>query len=608
MIAAIRERRLVQWTLSYVAGAFLALEALDMFTERGYLHALFYDLGLIWAVIAGLPAAVIIGWFHGEKGDQKAPRLEWGLLSGLAVLGIGLSLATVVASRADAVAPLTGTLDARSVAVLYFRADELPESERYIADALTEDLISELSTVRALKVVSRNGSQEVRGLDVARDSIARVLQAGTLVEGALERRGDRLLVSLRLFDGNSGVEYKRALLESSAAELLAVRDQLVEESSRLLREALGEEIALRTAGSGTRVQEAWSLVQQAERLRKAGVTAATNDVDRANHLFDEADQLLARAEALDTAWVEPTILRSEVALRRVRANLDQPLVASAAARVGIEHAEQALRGSRNHPRALELRGSNTYFLHMLRVTGDPGRQAALRDAARSDLQRAVQLDPGLASAHALLSHLLQGEEQVSAGVIAAQRAYEEDAFLESAPVVLWRLYTGNYNLASFTQAQRWCEEGVRRFPHDWRFTWCQLDLMTTPSAVPDADRGWALVASLDSLAPAADRSFRRIQAELAMAAVLGRLALADSARAVIARARNSITPGLDPDGSLTWDVAYGYLSLGDADEAIAVLHRAIAVSQHAFRSDGEISWRWRELQGHPRFTELTRSH
>jgi eukaryotic-like serine/threonine-protein kinase len=603
ILSQVRERRLVQWTLSYVAGAFLALEALDMFTERGYLHELFYDVGVVWAVFAGLPAAIIVGWFHGEKGDQKAPPLELGLLSGLALLGLGLSGMTIAASRGAALDSLADALDVRTVAVLYLDGSALDEDQQYVADALTEDLIAELGQIRALHVISRNGAQEVRGLEVPRDSIARILQAGTLVEGALERRGEKLLVSLRLFDGASGVEYKRALLETEAGDMLAVRDELVEQSARLLREALGEELALRQRGSGTRVQEAWSHVQQAERLRKEGVAAAAEDVARAGQLFDRADELLARAEVLDTAWVEPIVLRSEVALRRVRANLDDPIEAADAARSGIHHADRALQRVRSHARALELRGSNTYFLHMLRVTPNPAQQAALRDSARSDLQRAVQLEPGLASAHALLSHLLQ-TENLSASVIAAQRAYEEDAFLDQAPQVLQRLYAGTYNLATFTQAQRWCREGARRFPLNWRFTHCQLDLMTTPAVPPDVERGWQLVEALDSVTPVGDRTFRRIQAELAMGAVLGRAGLPDSARSVIGRARNRITPLLDPDGTLAWDVAYGYLALGDADGAIDVLHRAIAVSAHGFRADGEIGWRWRELQNHPRFGEL----
>src|SRR6266480_5128962 len=79
-----------------------------------------------------------------------------------------------------------GALALNRVAVLYFNDASRDSSLRYLADGFTESLIDQLSAIRALDVISRNGVAPFRGRDVPRDSIARALEAGTLVEGEVE--------------------------------------------------------------------------------------------------------------------------------------------------------------------------------------------------------------------------------------------------------------------------------------------------------------------------------------------------------------------------------------------------------------------------------------
>jgi TolB-like protein len=607
IIAQLRQRRVLQWTFSYIVGGWLVLEALDMFTERGYLHHLFYDVGVIWVVLAGLPAAMIIGWYHGEKGDQEAPLAEKLMLSMLAVIALGLSGWTAT-RPSDELEPLEGALRARNLAVLYFDGRDLPEAQRYVADALTEDLIAELSRVRGLNVVSRNGSQSVRDVTASRDSLARLLDVGTLVEGAVEERNGRLIVTLRLFDGNNGAEFQRATLEMPSTDLLAARDGVVERASNLLRQFVGEEVVVRQRGAGTRVVAAWSHVQEAEQLRKRAV--GTRDRAEANELLARAEELLTRAEVLDSTWVEPVVLRSEIALRQVRTNTNAPAVAEAAARAGVAHANRALAMDRNHARALELRATHKLLLHQLRLVPDPAEHAALRAEARADLERAVDRDAGLASALATLSALYLGEDH-SAALLAAQRAYEADAFLEDAPRVLALLYGGSFDSGSFTQAQRWCHQGQRRFPRNIRFVECELFLMTTPAVQADPARGWQIVQRVDSLTPPAERAFSAVRMQLAMAAVLARASkqpgttsLADSARSVLRRAESQIDPLLDRGSNLTANAAFAYVMLDEPDAALALLRRAVADGSHGFRADGQMAWRWRELQTHPGFRQL----
>ena len=71
--------------------------------------------------------------------------------------------------------------------MLYFQDLGGRDSLSYLADGLTEGLIRQLSEVQTLDVISRNGVAPFRSDSIPRDSVARALKAGTLVDGGVER-------------------------------------------------------------------------------------------------------------------------------------------------------------------------------------------------------------------------------------------------------------------------------------------------------------------------------------------------------------------------------------------------------------------------------------
>src|SRR5207244_13074598 len=100
--------------------------------------------------------------------------------------------------------------------------------------------IAELSRIQPLIVTSRNGVAQFRQASIAPDSIARALDAGTLVQGAVNDVGGRVRVSVRLIDGASGADYKRASFEQPAGDLLLARDSLAGRAAGWLRQRVGE--------------------------------------------------------------------------------------------------------------------------------------------------------------------------------------------------------------------------------------------------------------------------------------------------------------------------------------------------------------------------------
>ncbi|MGH7530055.1 MAG: protein kinase domain-containing protein, partial [Gemmatimonadales bacterium] len=247
---------------------------------------------------------------------MRTPVVVATILPLLAVLAVGAWI-LLGGSGDGSDGTSAGRLDPARVAVLYFQDLSPDSSLGYLADGLTEALIDELGAIPALDVVSRGGVVPFRDRQPPRDSVARVLSAGSLVEGTVEAVGSRARVVVRLVDGSSGADLRREAFELPHSSQLAIRDSLARQVALFLRERLGEEIELREERSATSSVAAWILVQQAERARKAGEAALVRTPpDSTFRDFNRADSLLARAETEDPAWVEPTLRRARLAYER----------------------------------------------------------------------------------------------------------------------------------------------------------------------------------------------------------------------------------------------------------------------------------------------------
>ncbi len=614
------------------AQAVIARHSLDMVSPPSIVRSSIPDAveGAILRALSKVPAdrfsttalfAEALNTPSAATGAHRRATLErarragrpWGrvaAIAGGAVAAVVVALVLARRTGSGGSSAVGSGLDPRHVAVLYFDDLSRDHSLGYLADGITEALIANLSQVQPLTVISRNGVSPYRGEAVSVDSIARALAVGTVLAGSVEQVGDRFHVTVRVVDGESGTDYRRASFDQPADALLAtVRDSLSGKVAEFLRARLGDEVRVRMERLGTSSAIAWSLRQRAEKSRKDAEAALGRDqAETAFAAFHQADSLAALAEVADGKWVDPMVFRGQVALRRSRLLADDPRAALPWIQTGLGHAERALRMAPTDGSALELRGTLRYYQWTLRVTADPVAAQALLQSARQDLRAAVEADPNLASAYSTLSHLDYQVEDVAQAVLDARSAYERDAYLSVARDVLMRLFVGSIDLEQFSQAERWCKEETRRFPRDFRSAQCQLLLMTTPADSPDVDSAWRLVALLDTVSPPQFRAYISLEARFRAGGVIARAGLKDSARHVLQRTRAATTSAADPGQELLAIEAMQRTLLGDRDEAIALLKRYSAANPGHFERGKDISWWWRDLKDDPRFKALVGAH
>jgi hypothetical protein len=361
-------------------------------------------------------------------------------------------------------------------------------------------------------------------------------------------------------------------------------------------------VRLREERAGTASVEAWTLVQRAQKTQKDAAAVSGADPAAAAARYADADSLLGAAELADKNWPEPTVLRARYALSRSRLERE-PRQADKWLTVGLADANRALRTNSQNPDALEARGTLLFARFSLGLEPDPAAADKLIGAAQADLEAATRLNPQQVGAWNVLSVLYYQHRDLVEANRAARTAYEQDAYLGSAQAILFRLFVTSYDLELFMPAADWCNKGHTRFPANPLFAQCQLMMMTTNAADPDAQAAWRFADEAVRLSPERNRPYQQNLQHIFVAAVLARAGLADSARHVLERSKGNAD--IDPQKELLGYQAMARVMLGDKGEALRLLDEyLVANPKHREGFRKIVHWWWRPIQDDPQFKAL----
>ena len=136
----------------------------------------------------------------------------------------------------------------RSVAVLYFENLSGVKEDEYLRDGVTEDIITELSKIKGLKVLSRQAVLPFRDKPVATAQVGQQLKATSVLTGSIRRGGNRLRISAQLLDAASDSLLWSERYDREMADVFAVQDEIARKIAEALRVQLSpqEQEALAT--------------------------------------------------------------------------------------------------------------------------------------------------------------------------------------------------------------------------------------------------------------------------------------------------------------------------------------------------------------------------
>jgi len=159
-----------------------------------------------------------------ETTAQVAPRraMPWGLLAATVVVVL---LAGIAAWKFR---PRTGSHQVRSIAVLPLRNVSRDPDQQYFADGMTDALTTGLSQVSALSVIARTSAIRYQGTQKTTLEIARELHVDAVVEGSVQRSGNRVRITAELVEGSTDHNLWAKSYERDAGDALGLQNEVAQ--------------------------------------------------------------------------------------------------------------------------------------------------------------------------------------------------------------------------------------------------------------------------------------------------------------------------------------------------------------------------------------------
>ena len=139
------------------------------------------------------------------------------------------------------------------IAVLPFANLSAAEEDAYLADAVSDEIINALARLDGLRVAARTSSFALRGQEVRR--IGRELGVESVLEGSVQRAGDRLRIATRLVGVDDGYHLWAERFDRRIDDLLAVEDEIARNVARSLRVLLTDRALLPAPPKDVRAYE-----------------------------------------------------------------------------------------------------------------------------------------------------------------------------------------------------------------------------------------------------------------------------------------------------------------------------------------------------------------
>jgi serine/threonine-protein kinase len=152
-------------------------------------------------------------------------------LAAVLIIGLGWFLSW---RRAAAVEPA----QIRSLAVLPLANLSGDPQQEYFADGMTEALISNLTQVRALRVISRTSVMRFKGNPMPLAEIARELNVEAVIEGSVQRDGGRVKITARLIQATDETPLRSFVYERELADVLAAQSEVAQAITREINVAV----------------------------------------------------------------------------------------------------------------------------------------------------------------------------------------------------------------------------------------------------------------------------------------------------------------------------------------------------------------------------------
>jgi TolB-like protein/Flp pilus assembly protein TadD len=429
---------------------------------------------VVLLLIIGFPVAMILAWAFEltPEGIKRAEdvdvsksitrksgrKLDFFIIAVL-LLVIGILLFQRLHPN---VSPAVSSSLQKSIAILPFENLSEEKGNAYFAQGIKDEILTKLATVRDLKVISRTSTAKYQSKPDNLKTVAQELGVSTILEGAVQKAGDKVRVNVQLIDARTDTHLWGKSYDRDFKDVLGVESEVSQQIAEALQANLSPSESHGLASVRTHDAEAYDLFLRGEyEFHQAQSSWSAADA------YDRASAFYRQALARDPNFAEAA---AELARNRLYRHWNVSPLAPAELEEVKSLIDRAVALAPNSPEAHSAQGLFFYVGH---------RQY---ETALTEFNRTLELQPNNAFARRLCASVYRRRGEWERSLADFQRAEELDPRDALIPDAVGSTYLA---LRLWKDAER---AELRALAIDPHFTLAALDLLITRlNATGDAD-------------------------------------------------------------------------------------------------------------------------
>jgi len=326
--------------------------------------------------------------------------------------------------------------DKPSIAVLPFENMTGDPKQEFFTDGFTEQIITSLSKISSLFVISRNSMFSYKGKPVKVQQVSKELGVRYVLEGSIQKSGDRVRIDVQLIDAISGQHVWAESYDRDLKDIFALQDEVILKIASALQVNLTSGEQARVWAEGTKSLEAYLKLMQSREYRYKGNRAS----------FALAQRMAEEAIALDPKYAEAYALLGAIYYFKM---FFGPIRPEGVVPKATELTQKALAINGSLADAHSTLGILYWY---------SGRY----DEGIAEAEQAVELDPNSGYAYFSLAFLLRMAGKPKEAIPVIQKALRLEPM---APDIYNRQLALDYFQAGdCKEAIATCEKGLKRQP------------------------------------------------------------------------------------------------------------------------------------------------
>jgi TolB-like protein/Tfp pilus assembly protein PilF len=419
----------------------------------------------------------IVNFYTDQLGNSALPaklrrakatfRLKSAVVAALLLIAtVGVAFWVLRRSQ-DKIISAIAAIPYKSIAVLPFENLSADQANAYFADGTQNEILTKLAGIGDLKVISRTSSAKSKSKPTNLQTVARELGVATVLEGSVQKAGEKVRVNVQLLDARSDTHLWAKSYDRDLKDIFAVQSDVSQEIADALRTKLSPSQAKALAAAPTRDTEAYDLFLRGEYQERQA--ESTENVD----FFDHAETFYRQALASDPSFA---LAYARLANSRLNRHWFSNRLTPAQLEEVRSDIERALALAPDLPDAYLALGTFHYWGHRD------------YDSALRALDRAVELQPSNSDSRTARAAIYRRRGEWRRSLAEFERALELNPRDSSGPTELGNTYL---SLRRWIEAERALTRALALDPHNINAGYhLAQTYVNSTGDIPRARRAW----------------------------------------------------------------------------------------------------------------------